>query len=429
MVHQFQQAMNRSRLLILSLGLNLLLAVTVAWAVHRRHGAGSVPPAASGQISRPAVVVDEHLAEVEGVQTNEVTAPFIWATVESADYQVYMANLRGIGCPEQRIRDIIIADVNALFAERAREYIAPLQGQFWQFASRPLEIETRFDEHKNALDQMVKDREQLFQTLFNESNPSRSWRAVRRNLRQNSGKLAQLDFLAEGKRTAVLAWQEELATALADARKQELTGTREEVRKQRTAKEKEVRETADLKLRTLLTPEELAEYKLRDSSGTAVRYQLARMSLSETEARDLAQIMATQTEAAAGLVGKDDATKASREQLEQTAQAQIKQMLGETRYAEYLRAKDGRYTELANFSDRLQLPEKTTLAVYEARLAAEQLAKRLRQDATASTAEREAALTVVRTETENTIRQLMGANAFGDFQQYSGSWLQALGHP
>jgi len=421
--------MNRSRLLILSLGLNLLLAVTVAWAVHRRHGPGSVPPAASGQISRPAVVVDEHLAEVEGVQTNEVTAPFIWATVESADYQVYMANLRGIGCPEQRIRDIIIADVNALFAERAREYIAPLQGQFWQFASRPLEIETRFDEHKNALDQMVKDREQLFQTLFNESNPSRSWRAVRRNLRQNSGKLAQLDFLAEGKRTAVLAWQEELATALADARKQELTGTREEVRKQRTAKEKEVRETADLKLRTLLTPEELAEYKLRDSSGTAVRYQLARMSLSETEARDLAQIMATQTEAAAGLVGKDDATKASREQLEQTAQAQIKQMLGETRYAEYLRAKDGRYTELANFSDRLQLPEKTTLAVYEARLAAEQLAKRLRQDATASTAEREAALTVVRTETENTIRQLMGANAFGDFQQYSGSWLQALGHP
>lgn len=423
--------MKRSRLFIFSLGLNLLLTVAVAWAAHRRHSAAAVTADTTGVALQPAAVVTEPPAgrEEELVQTNEVTASFAWATIESADYKVYMENLRGIGCPEERIRDIIIADVNALFAERARDYIAPLQSQFWQIASRPQEIETAFKTHEENLERMVKEREQLFQALFNESKPNRNWRSIRRDLRQNSGKLAQLDFLDEGKRKAVLGWQDELATALSEARKLEFKGSREEIRQQRTAKEKEIRQAADEKLRALLSPDELAEYKLRDSNAAGVRQQLTRMDLSEIEARELARISMTQTEAAAGLTGKDDATKASREQLEQTAQAQIKQLLGETRYAEYLRAKDGRYMQLANLSDRLQLPEKTTVAVYEARLAAEQLATRLRQDTSTSAAEREAALAVIRTETENTVRQLVGAAAFGDFQQNSGGWLQALGHP
>src|SRR6516162_1933421 len=36
---------------------------------------------------------------------------FSWRDVESPDYPVYIANLRAIGCPEQTIRDLIIADV------------------------------------------------------------------------------------------------------------------------------------------------------------------------------------------------------------------------------------------------------------------------------------------------------------------------------
>ena len=43
---------------------------------------------------------------------------FSWQEIESADYPTYVANLRQIGCPEQTIRDIIIADVNALYSRR-----------------------------------------------------------------------------------------------------------------------------------------------------------------------------------------------------------------------------------------------------------------------------------------------------------------------
>jgi LysM repeat protein len=64
---------------------------------------------------------------------------FMWNEVESTDYATYMANLRDIGCPEQTIRDIIIADVNALFAKRRAELVRPVQQQWWR-ASLPPEI-------------------------------------------------------------------------------------------------------------------------------------------------------------------------------------------------------------------------------------------------------------------------------------------------
>src|SRR5678816_2007659 len=57
---------------------------------------------------------------------------FTWREIESDDYPTYVANLRDINCPEQTIRDIIIADVNALYSrKRATEMITPDQ-QWWR---------------------------------------------------------------------------------------------------------------------------------------------------------------------------------------------------------------------------------------------------------------------------------------------------------
>src|SRR5207247_1812874 len=49
---------------------------------------------------------------------NKAVSPFTWRQIESEDYKQYIANLRNVGCPEQTIRDIIIADVNKLYAAR-----------------------------------------------------------------------------------------------------------------------------------------------------------------------------------------------------------------------------------------------------------------------------------------------------------------------
>jgi LysM repeat protein len=57
---------------------------------------------------------------------------FSWSEVESPDYHTFIANLRDIGCPEQTIRDIIIADVNTLFAKRRTLEISSPEQQWWR---------------------------------------------------------------------------------------------------------------------------------------------------------------------------------------------------------------------------------------------------------------------------------------------------------
>lgn len=110
-------------LALLSLGINLCLVA--AWLIMRPRDISTGPAMSTTNLdstsatqSRPNVVVRRQF--------------FTWQEVESADYPTYIANLRNIGCPEQTIRDIIIADVNALYSRRrALELVTPEQ-QWWR---------------------------------------------------------------------------------------------------------------------------------------------------------------------------------------------------------------------------------------------------------------------------------------------------------
>ena len=62
---------------------------------------------------------------------------FSWRELESTDYPTYVANLREIGCPEQTIRDIIIADVNALYARRRAGELVTSEQQWWRSEPDP----------------------------------------------------------------------------------------------------------------------------------------------------------------------------------------------------------------------------------------------------------------------------------------------------
>jgi LysM repeat protein len=57
---------------------------------------------------------------------------FSWREVESPDYPSYIANLRDIGCPESTIRDIIVADVNQLYALKRATEIVTTEQQWWR---------------------------------------------------------------------------------------------------------------------------------------------------------------------------------------------------------------------------------------------------------------------------------------------------------
>src|SRR5690242_11434602 len=72
--------------------------------------------------------------------TDNLLAHFEWKQLESTDYKAYIQNLRGIGCPEETIRDIVLADIERLFGgRRAALLTGGKTPEFWKLSERQLE--------------------------------------------------------------------------------------------------------------------------------------------------------------------------------------------------------------------------------------------------------------------------------------------------
>ena len=61
------------------------------------------------------------------------TNSFHWGQLETSDYREFIARLRAIGCPEQTIRDLVIADIDKLYAAKVQS-LRPMRKslQYWQ---------------------------------------------------------------------------------------------------------------------------------------------------------------------------------------------------------------------------------------------------------------------------------------------------------
>src|SRR5207253_2556368 len=57
---------------------------------------------------------------------------FNWEQIASSDYQSYINSLRAVGCPEDKVRYIIMADINQLFANKRKEEAVAKDTQWWK---------------------------------------------------------------------------------------------------------------------------------------------------------------------------------------------------------------------------------------------------------------------------------------------------------
>src|SRR4030095_686740 len=117
-----------------SLAVNV--AVGVAWVGYRQ-------PGPAEKLSPQAAVE----AGSNQPQSNVVVRRqfFSWSEVESSDYPTYIANLRQIGCLEQTIRDIIIADVNAFYSKRRATELVTSDQQWWRSEPDPAVVQAAIE--------------------------------------------------------------------------------------------------------------------------------------------------------------------------------------------------------------------------------------------------------------------------------------------
>lgn len=408
--------MNSRGLMMGSVVLNVLLAGTVVYLLQRS-------PAPPPQVVKETVtnvvvrgVVRPGLAttNLSGLITN------VWRVVESSDYRKYIANLRAIGCPEETIRDIIITDINKMYAQKMQGLDPYLKSnRFWLGGSGGVSVgEAR--EFQRQVRQLEREKRELVRALLGVDYETEM-------ARQNAsyyGQERRLTFLPEGKRGRIRQIQEkynDLREELALQLEGPMTA---EQRAQLAAWQKQEEE----EIRGVLTAEEWREYELRFSTtGAELRNQMAVFSGANEESyRKVFGIEQRFQKQLRALEAAGALTPEAQQNLEQQRELELKNTLGD-RYAEYERTRDPAYREIYQAFQQLKLPAQTAATVHDLRRAAEEQYRQLLAHPGLSPEQVEAGAQALRAEVERTMREMMGERAYEEYLRQGGRWVERLG--
>jgi hypothetical protein len=410
-----KQGMKLRLILLISICVNLALAG--AYFVSKRSTAVAKPQAAEPP-SGKAVAKSERARRAQAGAAGDTNA-FHWGSVESDDYREYIANLRAIGCPEETIRDIIIADVNKLYAGRiAALYPSPRDFKFWQSENRNNREERRDRERKRR--EVEEEKEALIKELLgiDYEDEMAKWDG------RPDDDAWRLGFLTPEKQQAVEALQNkfrDMERALFNEIREAGGPPGPETR----AKMAALRAQREAEMAQLLGPQDYQEYQLRNSNtARSMRDSLASFSPSEEEFRKIFEARNTFDEQFRFTRGGDDeAVREQRRLAQQQLDDQLRSVLGEERFAQYQLAQDDRYREAFEFAQRNNLPQETAKSLYDIRQTAEQQRRDLLNNQSIAPDQRSAALAQMADELKITLKATMTPEAYAQYLRDDGGWV------
>lgn len=417
--------MNSRNLLLTSILLNVSLLAGFAWHINRAPVTADAKSApASATAAAPAGPAKR------GSATGTEPAPmapaaraeaFNWRNVESEDYKKYIANLRAIGCPEETIKDIIIADVNKLYAPKLAALNRPTtEYKYWE-PQRNYPVGMDKDKQRQ-MREIAKEKKALLQELLSVDSEEEA-----RKLYGGTDYYERMSgFLPKEKREGVRELVQKFSELEQDVYRKSDGRPDSEDSKELL----KIRNERRAELAKLLTPQELLEYEVRSSqTASQMRYDLTAFEPNEDEFRRIFKARAEfDNEFGPNYGGTQDA-----EQQKKRAEAQrkvdeaLKLELGPERYAEYKQASDYAYRELARVATRYELPKETAKKVWAVKTAAEEQASKLRQDQSLSTEQRQAAAKAIQAETEKAVTEMLGERGYKSYVNSGGYWVRNVG--
>ena len=173
----------------------------------------------------------------------------------------------------------------------------------------------------------------------------------------------------------------------------------------RNAGSQALQEEADQELASLLSPEELAEYRRRNSRFAKWR-ELEGVELSELELAELVR-----------LKEREVTGHASRAK-------EMVALLGRERFADFSVAQEPGYQELLRLSERLEAKPETARELWAARQTAEQQVRELAKDTQLTNAERAAQLAALREAMRAHAGEVLGARGLTAWERQQADWLK-----
>jgi hypothetical protein len=327
---------------------------------------------------------------------------FTWGEIESPDYATYIANLRAIDCPDSTIRDIIVADVNQVFAQKRAKILDTSHQQWWRSVPDPDVLQSSL-EKLSALE--TERRDLLADLLGPEWDASSQTNSVTPNVVDLSGPVLG-DLQPEVKQAV-----QEISARAQQRQKDYLDQQRQAGQPVDPAELARLRQQTRDDLARVLNASQLEEYLLRYSdTATALRSDLTGFNATPDEFRQLFRIRdpyAQQIDLSYS--GDDPASAKKRKELEQQEAAAIKQALGPDRYALYQLSQDPSFRQAQDAAQQSGAPADKVLPLFQVNQLSLAEQQRINNDPSLSQDEKEQALLAVRQAQQKSIRQILGA--------------------
>jgi LysM repeat protein len=351
------------------LAVNLLLAA--GWLISKNQWAAKTAAASA-----------EAAKAVQGTSRTNVVVRrqfFSWREVESADYPTYIANLRDIGCPEQTIRDIIIADVNALYARKRATELVTGEQQWWRSEPDPAILQVAAEKSRALEDERRSLLTRLLGTNWEAGDIVSLPRPSRPGILLDGQVLGNLPpETKQAIEEVSLRSQDKLQAYLEEQRQQGKDPDPVEVAK--------LRQQTRLDLQKILTPSQLEEFLLRYSqNANDLRNEFGQLRFFNPTADEFRAVFRATDTLDQQIQLLADATDpnsvAQRKALEDQRDNAIKIALGARRYAEYQQLQDPVYRDAYALAAQAGTPE-AAQTIYEINLASLAEQNQVRTNAT-----------------------------------------------
>lgn len=334
------------------------------------------------------------------IKTNVVVRrqAFTWSEIESSDYRTYIANLKRIGCPQKTIRDIIVADVNDLFAERiSREVVIPEQ-KWWL-------PDPDMDALQAGMDQVHALEAEKLQMLVDLLGPN--WNTPPRP--NNTGNALHFDgpvlskLAPEVKSTIE---QIELNARRAEAALNERA--RQEQKQVDPAELTRLQQDTRRQLAAIMTPDQLEEYLLRYShTADDMREQMRGLGSDADEFRRIFRARDSFDQQIAAIAGTDKASSQRKSELARMRDEAVRQAIGPERFALYQVTQNPLFREAQEQAQQNGAPADKVLPIFRINQAVQDEIARVQTDRALSEDQRRVALAAIQQQQRNSIERIL----------------------
>lgn len=397
------------RVLAISLVVNGMLLLGAAVQLFRAP-AKSIHAAKTG--AKDEAIATMRVTNVVPGETTFVTNRFEWRQIESTNYDQLVANLRGVGCPERTIRDVVVGDVWRRWD--AGQHPRERHSLFWLSGPKLVAAQRQQDADEQKLKTELTD---ALRRLFSyEWSPK-----LQRNPMHEELVLARLVVgdVAEERVERVLG----LTVSLCDA----WDVMRDRVRLDDDyAAIRQARDETERKIHATLSPAEFEEFRARAGllEFTKDHDELLELRLAPGRLRGVA-LAVTEVRPLGWCVLdlEESLTDVEKQSMTEKLKDTLRGQIGEENFAEMGRLEDGRYRSIRDFTLDHNLTTETAHKVDDIRKAAGEEVRSLRGDKSLDAAAREVRLREVSAGVALSVAQLLGANLYGDFLRQNNEWV------